>query len=291
MFFGEIDYIALNAVQLIANNNWDFFFRAISFIGNPFLWIILASLIYWLGKEKKAIWLFNLLLINSAIIAFLKFVFALPRPDSEIFRVIKEGIMPKIFYSGSVEEFGFPSGHSSTIAAICFFFRKKIKKIYLPLLILVPLLVAFSRMYLGMHFLSDVLAGLFIGLMVAYGHEKMQKMFRKYEFKVKKIYEESAFLLISIISLGAIFVLDVPLLALTMLGFYAGFYAKQEIGFKQIVPKEKEVQKLSIGFFSLALMVFIASSSTSFAPLIAFLGGVWVSVGYPLFYEWLNTKD
>jgi len=62
-------------------------------------------------------------------------------------------------------DFSFPSGHSAAIfvffASLLVFLKKK----WLPLAI-VPVLVAYSRIALGVHTLADVLAGALLGLVV-----------------------------------------------------------------------------------------------------------------------------
>lgn len=65
-------------------------------------------------------------------------------------------------------DFSFPSGHTTAafaVAGVLFFYCPK--KYGLPALIL-AILVALSRVYLGVHFPSDVLVGAFIGLSVSY---------------------------------------------------------------------------------------------------------------------------
>jgi hypothetical protein len=65
------------------------------------------------------------------------------------------------------EDFGFPSGHVSSVVAvwggIMFLFRKRIFYWVAPALIV---LVALSRMYLGRHFLGDVLGGIALSVVV-----------------------------------------------------------------------------------------------------------------------------
>lgn len=61
----------------------------------------------------------------------------------------------------------FPSGHSTTIAAvftILAYFRRKYRWEILIYAILCPA-VAFTRIYLGVHFLGDVVAGLALGFL------------------------------------------------------------------------------------------------------------------------------
>ncbi|MBN2005285.1 MAG: phosphatase PAP2 family protein [Anaerolineae bacterium] len=65
------------------------------------------------------------------------------------------------------EDFGFPSGHVSSVVALwggmMVLFRKRILYWIAPVLII---LVALSRMYLGWHFLGDVLGGALLGTAV-----------------------------------------------------------------------------------------------------------------------------
>lgn len=66
-------------------------------------------------------------------------------------------------------EFSFPSGHSSaSFAAAVVFYRNLPKKYGIPALIL-AVLIAFSRLYVGVHYPTDVLAGALVGTAIAFG--------------------------------------------------------------------------------------------------------------------------
>lgn len=71
------------------------------------------------------------------------------------------------------DQYSFPSGHSSAATAFCgallYLIARDIipckhKKIAFTCLSVIPLLIAFSRVYLGVHYFSDIIGGIFLGL-------------------------------------------------------------------------------------------------------------------------------
>ena len=62
----------------------------------------------------------------------------------------------------------FPSGHTASSFAVAFaFFLKAPKKYGIPALVLAAL-IGFSRLYVGVHYPSDVLCGMIIGMLSAF---------------------------------------------------------------------------------------------------------------------------
>ncbi len=85
--------------------------------------------------------------------AYLKALFGLPRPPA---------VYHKVF--PPLTDSGFPSGHAQTSTAFWSGLTLVLRGGWLPLGIVLTALVALSRVYLGVHFVGDVLGGAAIGL-------------------------------------------------------------------------------------------------------------------------------
>ena len=97
----------------------------------------------------------NALLVN----VFLKNIVARSRPYEVI-----DGLTSLV---GEQSDFSFPSGHTSSafsVAVVMFMLMPK--KYGVPALI-VATLIAYSRLYVGVHYPSDIIGGLIIGILVA----------------------------------------------------------------------------------------------------------------------------
>lgn len=134
---------------------------AVSRLGDGVLWYGLIAGLFWWGGARGpecAVHLFILGLVNLQIYAAIKTFFARPRPF-----VSCPGVRACVH---SLDEFSFPSGHTMHAVA----FSMVIAVYYPPLASLLwsfTLLVALSRVVLGLHYPSDVAMGALLGGMMA----------------------------------------------------------------------------------------------------------------------------
>lgn len=156
--------------------------KGISLGGDPVFYFGLVPFLYWCIDSKNGFSLGLSIIFAGALNGAIKEVLQVPRP------FIRD---PSVFF---VKESGFstPSGHAQGSASFYPVFAarmmgtKKYKKCHLggkcgskkiPLCLIfklivavvMPLLIGFSRIYLGVHYPSDVLIGLTLGFLTAAG--------------------------------------------------------------------------------------------------------------------------
>ncbi len=154
-----IDSVFIKFISSIRFDVLNGIFSALTYLGNfeIFLMIALIITVFFLIHKKPFI-AFWFSIIGSVLFGILvKYVIGRTRPFEDS---IISNLVPAALSS-------FPSAHAIAAFSVLPFLNKafpKSKIIFWSLAIL----VAFSRIYLGVHYLSDVIAGAFIGYGVAY---------------------------------------------------------------------------------------------------------------------------
>lgn len=145
------------------------FFEAITFLGDEYAIILLIGFLYWgykkeLGK-KIGIYFVASLLTSVA----LGNIVTRRRPyfDHKDIKCLKPRSSKGDPYDIAIQGFSFPSGHAtnsvSTYAALGCNVGKKLLKV---VLFAVPIIIGLSRLVLGIHYPTDVLAGWAISTLV-----------------------------------------------------------------------------------------------------------------------------
>jgi membrane-associated phospholipid phosphatase len=155
-------YFAVNGVY---NGLGDFLAPYITDIGDG-LTIVVLSLILAIFSYRNAFLLFTSFLLTALAAQILKYSINSPRPrayfDSEINRL---RFVDGVHVVAGIQSF--PSGHTVTAFSAGIVLTYLIKnKLWGVALLLLAMLVGYSRMYLSQHFFEDVTAGSAIGVMV-----------------------------------------------------------------------------------------------------------------------------
>jgi len=178
----------VNIISLIRNNFLNDFFLGITSISSTIIiFFFLTSLFLW--REHKRKWILPLwfTLGLSVLVSFvLKITMQRPRP----FQLGIVSILPILEKaSHNIWNFSFPSFHSMLIFCALPILSKQFKK-FKYFWIVFAGLVAFSRVYFGLHFLSDAIVGGVIGFLLGIVVIKIEKQNNFFEKIYKKVFRK-----------------------------------------------------------------------------------------------------
>lgn len=173
---------------LMINGNYstqaDYFFNYVTFLGEWLLWVpLFVYAIFY--KRDFLIAVLTALIICTIITHLLKRVIfeGDPRPLRLLEDVARA--VPMLKHNNYVNSF--PSGHTSTAFTtallLAYIVRARFAMFVFPIL---AFLVGYSRVYLAQHFVTDVLAGMIIGIISSYLSLLIYEHFRKKKLKMQQ---------------------------------------------------------------------------------------------------------
>ena len=172
-----MDFLYL--LEKIRNPVFDFFFSLVTHLGEETVFLAVAIIFFWCINKHEGYYILITGLVGTVINQALKLAFRIPRPwvlDPE-FEIVESARAEATGYS-------FPSGHTQntagTFGAIGCFAKRRWLSVTM---IVVIVLVAFSRMYLGVHTPKDVCVSLLVAavlLAVLYPVFSSEERFHKF---------------------------------------------------------------------------------------------------------------
>lgn len=143
--------------------------NAFTFLGRIEFYLVFIPFLYWAVDRRLGVRMLLILIYTDFLSASFKLLFHEPRP----------------YWIGDVKPlsaettYGIPSSHASDSLAVGGYLITRVKQNWLRILIgVIAFFVAFSRLYLGVHFPQDVVFGWLIGFAVLWAVLKWEAFVR-----------------------------------------------------------------------------------------------------------------
>ena len=158
MFAFELQF--LQWLETIRTGFLTVLFEGITILGEETLVVLLVVALWFAVDSRLAQKVFFVTICSTGLNGVVKNIAKIPRPfDKGVVPVRKE----------TATGVSFPSGHTQNFSTWSTLFAMKLKKKWLTVLVaLFIAMVAFSRLYLGVHYPSDVIVGVALGVGMAF---------------------------------------------------------------------------------------------------------------------------
>lgn len=135
------------------------FMHGASALGVELFYLALVPIVFWGLSRKSGVHLLLLVLASAYTNTLFKWLFSRPRPD---------WISADVAGLDVEHSFGIPSGHSQNAVVVWFFMAGLLavhgrRTLWYSVAACIVLLISFSRLYLGVHFLQDLACGWLLG--------------------------------------------------------------------------------------------------------------------------------
>ncbi len=143
------------AIQSFASPTLDAAIRAVNILGTEDFYIVALGLLFWCLNRRTAIALVPIFLLADYSARVLKDLTAVPRPYD---------LDPRIRNLDPQTDLSFPSAAVTDVSAFWLFFAAYFRRAWLWVLAGAAIgLIALARMYLGVHYPTDVAGGALLG--------------------------------------------------------------------------------------------------------------------------------
>ncbi len=131
--------------------------KLFTLLGDGQVWLLLCVVFFFINFST-ALSLSIAIVLQAILQQIFKRIFTRKRPYEKHIEITKVINPP--------DKFSFPSGHTTAAFTIAFIFYYLYPVLFIPFLI-IAIMIGISRIYLGLHYPSDVLAGVPLGFLSA----------------------------------------------------------------------------------------------------------------------------
>lgn len=149
-----IDQFVFESLRFFASDQLTEIFKIITNLGSFWGILIVIFLVFLVNRKVSYIYL-GASIIQTSLNRVIKAIVRRPRPNVDVF--IRES------------NFSFPSGHAMAITClygllIYYLYKSEIRyrKLLIVICVLIIVLVSLSRVYLGVHYFSDIIGGILL---------------------------------------------------------------------------------------------------------------------------------
>ena len=154
VYYGSFDY---NITHFIRDLNYggvlDNLFTYVTFTGSTVFMVLIIALLYIGGARKEALVFAVVFVVTNVLALGIKYIVARPRPSDL-------GVIPET-------EAAFPSVHTANAFALTTTISRYHRKFTIVMFVW-AVAIAFSRVFLGLHYFTDVIGGAVLGFVVSY---------------------------------------------------------------------------------------------------------------------------
>jgi membrane-associated phospholipid phosphatase len=228
-----------------ASPQLDAFFAFFSFLGDEEFYLLLFPLIYWSVDRAVGVRLMVVFLLSGLVNQVAKHLAAQPRPfqyDSRVKEIV------------GAEGFGLPSGHTQSAIVVWGYLGTAVRKRWFwvlagMLMVLTPL----SRIYLGVHFPTDVPGGYVLGIAVLWLWLRYGTRLEEWFFEQETIHQLILVTAIPALAMAAWPTEDMVTGGGTMVGIGAGLVLERRlVGFDVAGPFVQRALRFLLGMVILA---------------------------------------